>query len=75
VFYLAVQVAVSLSLVPLGVAGLPYLVTAAVLGAAVLVQGAGGLRGGSAKWARTVFLASILYLPILFGVMVLDGKG
>jgi protoheme IX farnesyltransferase len=75
VFYLAVQVAVSLSLVPLGVTGVPYLVTAAVLGAAVLAQGAGGLRGGTAKWARSVFLASILYLPILFGVMVLDGKG
>ncbi len=75
VFYLVVQVAVSLSLVPLGVAGLPYLITAAVLGAAVLAQGAGGLRGGTAKWARSVFLASILYLPILFGVMVLDGRG
>ena len=75
VLYLAVQVAVSLSLVPLGVAGLPYLVTAALLGACVLVQGARGLGDGTAKWARSVFLASILYLPILFGVMVLDGNG
>jgi heme o synthase len=74
VFYLVVQVAVSLLLVPLGVAGLPYLVTAVVLGAGVLVQGAGGLRGGTARWARSVFLASIIYLPVLFAVMVLDGK-
>jgi heme o synthase len=74
VFYLVVQVAVSLALVPLGVAGTPYLVTAAVLGAGVLVQGAGGLRGGTQKWARQVFLASIIYLPVLFAVMVLDGK-
>ncbi len=74
VFYLVVQVAVSLALVPLGVAGLPYLITAAVLGAGVLVQGAGGLRGGTQKWARAVFLASIIYLPVLFAVMVLDGK-
>jgi protoheme IX farnesyltransferase len=73
VFYLVVQVAVSLLLVPLGVAGLPYLVTAVVLGAGVLVQGAGGLRGGTARWARSVFLASIVYLPVLFAVMVLDG--
>jgi len=72
--YLAVQVAVSLLLVPLGVAGLPYLVTAAVLGAAVLIQGASGLAGGTARWARTVFLTSIVYLPVLFAVMVLDGK-
>jgi protoheme IX farnesyltransferase len=73
VFYLVVQVAVSLLLVPLGIAGLPYLVTAVVLGAGVLVQGAGGLRGASARWARSVFLASIVYLPVLFAVMVLDG--
>jgi protoheme IX farnesyltransferase len=74
VFYLAVQVAVSLSLVPLRIAGLPYLITAALLGAAVLVQGASGLRHGTARWARSVFLASILYLPVLFAVMVLDGQ-
>jgi heme o synthase len=71
--YLAVQVAVSLSLWPLGVAGLPYLITAGVLGAAVLVQGASGLAAGGARWARAVFLTSIVYLPALFAVMVLDG--
>jgi len=72
--YLVVQVALSLAVVPLGVAGVPYLVTAAVLGAFVLVQGFGGLRSGSIKWARNVFLASIVYLPVLFAVMVLDGR-
>ena len=72
--YLVVQVAVSFSVLPLGVAGLPYLVTAAVLGALVLVQGLGGVRTGGAKWARNVFLASIVYLPVLFAVMVLDGR-
>ena len=74
VFYLVVQVAVSLALVPLDVAGLPYLITAAVLGAGVLAQGASGLTRGTQKWARNVFLASIVYLPVLFAVMVLDGK-
>jgi len=73
VFYLVVQVAVSLALVPLGVAGRPYLITAAVLGAGVLAQGASGLGSGTQKWARNVFLASIVYLPVLFAVMVLDG--
>jgi protoheme IX farnesyltransferase len=72
--YLVVQVAVSLALVPLDVAGPLYLATAAVLGAGVLVQGLGGLRGGDVKWARAVFLASIVYLPLLFTVMVLDGR-
>ncbi len=72
--YLVVQVAISLAVVPLGVAGIPYLVTASVLGAFVLVQGFAGLRSGSTKWARSVFLASIVYLPVLFAVMVLDGR-
>jgi protoheme IX farnesyltransferase len=72
--YLVVQVAVSLALVPLGVTGLPYLITAGVLGALVIVQGFSGLRTASPKWARNVFLASIIYLPVLFAVMVLDGR-
>lgn len=72
--YLIVQVAVSLALVPLGVAGLPYLVTAIVLGLAVLVQGLGGMRRGGASWARGVFFASIVYLPILFAMMVFGDR-
>jgi protoheme IX farnesyltransferase len=70
--YLVVQVAVSFLPWLLGVAGVPYLATASVLGAMVLVQ---GLRGdGGAKWAREVFLASIIYMPILFAVMVVAGR-
>jgi len=70
--YLVVQVVVSFAPVLLGVTGVPYLVTAAALGALVLVQGLAG--DGSTKWARNVFLASIVYLPLLFAVMVLDGR-
>jgi heme o synthase len=74
VLYLVVQVAVSLAVVPLGVAGVAYLVTASILGAFVLAQALSGVRGGGSKWARSVFLASIVYLPVLFAVMVLDGR-
>jgi len=72
--YLVAQVAASLVLYPLGVTGPWYLAIAAVGGAAVLVQGLGGVRGGDARWARNVFLLSILYLPVLFTAMVLDGR-
>ena len=72
--YLVVQVAVSFGVVALGVAGAIYAVAAGVLGAAVLAQGLGGVRSGSTKWARNVFLMSIVYLPVLFAIMVLDGS-
>src|SRR5258706_14733932 len=45
--YLVVQVALSIALVPLGIAGTLYLVTAAVLGAAVLAQGFTGMPSGT----------------------------
>ena len=63
-----------LSLVePRGImAGTIYLVTAALLGAMVLVQGFTG--DGSTRWARNLFLTSIVYLPVLFAVMVMNGR-
>jgi len=70
--FLLVQVAVSVLPYVLGVAGLPYLVTSIVLGAMVLVQGFSGDR--SHKWARNLFLTSIVYLPVLFAVMVVNGQ-
>lgn len=72
VSYLFVQVMVSILPAMLGVAGTAYLVTAIVLGAMVLVQAIAG--DGSAKWARNVFLASIVYMPILFAMMVVAGR-
>jgi protoheme IX farnesyltransferase len=70
--FLIVQVAISFAPWRLGVAGLPYAIVAGVLGAPVLVH---GVRGdGSAKWARQVFVASIVYLPILFATMVWAGR-
>jgi protoheme IX farnesyltransferase len=73
--YLVIQVALSLTLYPLGVAGLGYAAVAAVAGAAYLGYGLAGLLPDvNARWARRLFLASILYLPLLFTAMVLDGR-
>jgi heme o synthase len=70
--FLVVQVAISLYPALFGVAGLPYLITAIALGVMVLVQAIAG--DGSTKWARNVFLTSIVYLPVLFAVMVASGQ-
>jgi heme o synthase len=70
--FLVVQVAVSFTPWLLGVAGVAYLVAAIALGAMVLVQAFIG--DGSTKWARNVFLTSIVYLPVLFSVMVASGQ-
>jgi heme o synthase len=73
--YLVIQVALSMTLYPLGVAGLGYALVAAVAGVAYLGYGLAGLLPGvNARWARRLFLASILYLPVLFTAMVLDGR-
>lgn len=73
VLYTAVQVQLSLMLYPLGVAGLSYMATASLLGAAYFIYSMVGLRNGNARWARRFFLFSIVYLPVLFTVMVIDG--
>jgi heme O synthase-like polyprenyltransferase len=49
-------------------------VTAGVLGGLVIWHGMSGVRDGTTKWARNVFLASIVYLPVLFSIMVIDGR-
>ncbi len=80
--YTALQVGASLAFPVLGVAGLPYLIVAGVLGTLYLGYAiAGGAvlarhdaRGAGARWARRFFLASILYLPLLFGALLIDGR-
>jgi protoheme IX farnesyltransferase len=71
--FLVVQVAASLALPALGITGVAYTGVAIALGVAVLVQGLRPRRE-LAGWARGVFLASIVYLPVLFVAMVLDGR-
>ncbi len=74
VLYSLVQLLASLMLYPLGVSGGLYLAIAAVSGFAYLGYAASGLFHGDARWARRLFLASIVYLPVVFAAMVVDGR-
>ncbi len=75
VVYLFAQVVVSLVLTPLGVTGAPYLIGAAVLGAAYFGYAVFGLRShAGAQWARRMFFASLVYLPLLFAALVVDAR-
>jgi len=71
--YLVVQVAVSITPTLLGITHVAYTVAALALGALVLVQGWSGVRDGDVRWARGVFVVSIVYLPMLFAMMVFGG--
>ena len=68
-------VAISVLLLPFGVAGPFYLVVAVALGAAFLVLVARGvLRREGKRWARQTFLFSLVYLAGLFGALMLSGR-
>lgn len=71
--YTVALVAVSLLFVPIGTAHRAYLITALVAGAAFLAYGLAGLReGAGARWAKNLFVLSLVYLPVVFGVLLLD---
>jgi heme o synthase len=71
VAYLAALVLVTLVLVPAGIAGRFYLVAASLLGAAFFGMGLWGLRAtAGVRWARGLFLGSILYLVLLLAALV-----
>jgi protoheme IX farnesyltransferase len=74
---------VSITLTPLGVTGMPYLVISGTLGAGFLGWSLTGLRpslsGSDAsdssarqRWARRFFFASLVYLPALTIALVVD---
>jgi len=70
----------SLALVPMSLApkffsmaGNVYLFGACVLGTMVLYAGFRAASGRTLTHARHVLLASIVYLPLLYGLLVLDG--
>ena len=73
--YTVLLVLVSLTAPTLGLAGPLYLVTAALLGAGFLWIAGGGLRTAVAGgWARRAFRYSLIYLPLLIGVLVFDAR-
>jgi protoheme IX farnesyltransferase len=62
------------SLLPafLGISGRFYLVSALILGLLFLGSSIRAALSKSNQHARQLLLASVLYLPLLFGVMVLN---
>jgi protoheme IX farnesyltransferase len=72
VVLLLVQLAVSALPALLGLGGKVYVLTASLLGAVYFAWGLAGLRQSAGrKWARSLFFASLPYLLVLFGVLVL----
>jgi protoheme IX farnesyltransferase len=68
-------VALSVLLVPFGVAGPLYLVVALALGGTFLVLvGRGVLRREQKAWARKTFLFSLVYLAGLFAALLLSAR-
>lgn len=63
---------VSLAPVGLGYAGLPYLLGAILLGVGFLVASIGFWWVRSESQARQVFRVSLLYLPLLLGLLMAD---
>jgi heme o synthase len=72
----ALLIPISVGLTTLGVTGPIYLVAALVLGLAFLGQAVLGLRAREAKadirWARQLFVLSLVYLPALTIALVVD---
>ncbi|MEE2786672.1 MAG: heme o synthase [Myxococcota bacterium] len=72
-FWTAALVPVSLMLVPLNLAGTVYLAAASVLGVVFLIWAFRGFRAEHAnRWARGLFLYSLVYLTLLFGALAVD---
>ncbi len=67
-------VPVSLLLVPLGVAGRLYGAFAGLLGVALAAYALAGLGREGGRWARNFFLATILYLTLLFVALFLGAR-
>jgi len=65
--------AVSILLVPYGLAGLIYLSTAVVAGALFFGESLRGFSAPDVKvWAKKLFVASLFYLTVLFASLIID---
>jgi len=74
-FFLLLLIPISLTPVLLSMAGKIYFAGATLAGLYFLSSGIGVLRDKSLIRARGVLLASVLYLPVLYGLMLLDRPG
>ncbi len=74
VFYTAMLLAASTLLYVFRVAGPVYLLSALALGAAFFAVTVAAMRAGkdTLRWARRSFLASLLYLTLLFAALMID---
>jgi protoheme IX farnesyltransferase len=72
ILYALMLLPVSLLPTFLGISGRVYLVAAVVLGLLFLASSIRAALSKSNQHARQLLLASVLYLPLLFGVMVLN---
>ncbi|MBI4952102.1 MAG: protoheme IX farnesyltransferase [Myxococcales bacterium] len=71
VAYLAPLYGVSLALAPLGLAGPVYVGTATFLAAGSLYAALRGFGApGPMRWARSLFVASLVYLPLLMAAVM-----
>ncbi len=73
--YSVALLGVSLLFVPVGAAGWVYLAAALLFGGLFLAHGLWGLRSDAGpKWARQLFLHSLVYLTVLFVVLMADKR-
>ena len=71
--YTVALVGVSLLFVPIGAARALYLATALLAGLGFIGYGMLGLRQEAGRrWARNLFAYSLLYLPVVFGALMID---
>jgi protoheme IX farnesyltransferase len=71
--YSVLLIPVSLLLIPLGVAGYLYAFTSVALGLWMVVLSARGFKPEKhAQWAKQLFIASLIYLPVLTAVLAAD---
>ena len=75
-FYAGLLLPTSVSLYFLKVAGSLYLVTALVLGLVFFIYACLGFRSqNELRWSKRLFLISLVYLTVLYGVLFVDGGG
>jgi len=74
VLYSMILLPVGIAFPLAGLAGWVYTLGSIVLGASLLLLGVALYRKRTAANARRLFLASVLYLPLLLGLMIADGS-